>query len=190
MLAWRVPQRSRLCQPLGSRDGEGVEDAADDVIDPGENGDLKNSCGTECVFRVPVESVVDAMAGRERPGQAAHTAPTVRITTWRTCSFSDVYFSSAACSFRNSLAMAGLSRLGLNGPMRRPSSVVAANPLRSAHGTTVASIAANSSRPAPVSVAGSASGRRPPSPRDVAVTGPVPRRWPARRTRRGSCTPW
>jgi hypothetical protein len=44
------------------------------------------------------------------------------------------------------VAIFGLSGLGLNGPIRRPPTVVAAKPFRCAHGTAVAATWSNSSR--------------------------------------------
>jgi hypothetical protein len=51
-------------------DVEGVEDAADRVIDPGQHGDLENACSAEGLDGFLVQIVVDVMGSGQREGQA------------------------------------------------------------------------------------------------------------------------
>src|ERR1700730_18247089 len=84
------------------------------------------------------------------------------ITTSRTRGGSVVWAASAAWNSDSFAVTSGCRRKALNGPIRRPSSVVAWTPNSLAYTTQVALSASKRSRCALVKVAGSASGSRPP----------------------------
>src|ERR1700741_3537698 len=84
------------------------------------------------------------------------------ITPSRTRGESVVWVFSAARNSENLPATSGCKRKVLYGPISRPSAVVIWTPAPLLNGSHVAFSALNRSRCAPVSVAGSASGSRPP----------------------------
>src|ERR1700747_553455 len=84
------------------------------------------------------------------------------ITTSRTRGESVVWAFSPAWNSENFAATSGCRRKVLYGPISRPSAVVIWIPALLLNGSHVAFSASNRSRCAPVSLAGSASGSRPP----------------------------